>query len=76
MGSSLKDAKRFLSHTSRHTYANPVKAFLNQQFPGKWIGRGGPYRVASQVTRFDPFRFISVGVHKGLGVPNKDAKCG
>jgi hypothetical protein len=23
-------------------YANPVKAFLDQQFPSKWMGKGGP----------------------------------
>jgi hypothetical protein len=31
---------------------------------------------ASQLTTFDPFTFIYVGVHKGIGVPNEAAKCG
>jgi hypothetical protein len=53
-------------------HANPVKAFSEHQFPGKWTGTGGPYRM---VTRFDPFRFLSMGVHKGLGVPKMWANC-
>jgi hypothetical protein len=36
----------------------------------------GSYRMASQVTRFDPCRFLSMGVHKRLGVPNEGARCG
>jgi hypothetical protein len=36
----------------------------------------GSYRMASQVTRFDPFRFLSKRVHNELGVPNNGTKCG
>jgi hypothetical protein len=36
----------------------------------------GSYRMASQVTGFDPFTFLSVGLHKGRGVPNEGARCG
>jgi hypothetical protein len=36
----------------------------------------GSYRMASQATRFDPFRFLSMGVHKTLGVPSEGARCG
>jgi hypothetical protein len=36
----------------------------------------GSYSMATQVTKFDPFRYISVRVHEGLGVPNKGARCG
>jgi hypothetical protein len=32
--------------------------------------------MASQVTRFDSFRFVSVEVLKGLGAPNEGARCG
>jgi hypothetical protein len=34
------------------------------------------YHKSSQVTRFDPCRFLSMGVHKGFGVPNEGARCG
>jgi hypothetical protein len=57
-------------------YANPVKAFVSQQFPGKWIRRWGSYRMDSQVTRFEPFRVLSMGVPKGLVVPVEGARCG
>jgi hypothetical protein len=36
----------------------------------------GSYRMASQVNRYDPFRFLSMGVYKRLGVLNKGARCG
>jgi hypothetical protein len=32
--------------------------------------------VASQITRFDPFRFLSMGVLKGLGIMNEYERCG
>jgi hypothetical protein len=57
-------------------YSSPVKAFLSQQFPGRWIGRRGSYHIISQITRFDFFRFLCVGAPKELGVPNKGAGCG
>jgi hypothetical protein len=36
----------------------------------------GSYCMASQVTTFDSFRFLSLGLHKGLDVPNEGASCG
>jgi hypothetical protein len=36
----------------------------------------GSYRMAFKVTRFDPCRFLSMGVHKRPGVPNEGARCG
>jgi hypothetical protein len=36
----------------------------------------GSYRMASRVTRFDTFRFLSMGINKRLGVPNEGARCG
>jgi hypothetical protein len=56
-------------------YASPVKVCLNQYFPGKWIGRGGPITWPSRSPDLT-FRFLSMRVHKGLGVPNENARYG
>lgn len=45
-------------------YSRPVRDLLDQQFPNRWIGRGGPTRWPARspdLTKIDFF----VGIHKG-----------
>jgi hypothetical protein len=79
METSLKDAEKFpcfLSCTSCCVLCQPSESLswsaVSRQMD--WDGRS--YHKAYQVTRLDPFRFISMRVRQGLGVPNEIARCG
>jgi hypothetical protein len=45
-------------------YASTVKAFLNQQFPGKWIGRRGPIAWPPRSPDLTPLDFFLWGYIK------------
>jgi hypothetical protein len=45
-------------------YANTVKAFLDQQFPGKWIGRRGPITWPPKSPDLTPLDFFLWGYIK------------
>jgi hypothetical protein len=47
-------------------YANTVKAFLNQQFQGKWIGRRGPITWPPRSPDLTPLHFFQWGYIKDL----------
>jgi hypothetical protein len=47
-------------------YANTVKAFLDQQFPGKWIGRRGPIAWSPRSPDLTPLDFFIWGYIKDL----------
>jgi hypothetical protein len=47
-------------------YANTVNAFLDQQFPGKWIGRRGPIAWLPRSPDLTPLDFFLWGYTKDL----------
>jgi hypothetical protein len=66
----------FPARQSSSTLRQHSESFPQSAVSRKMDWEKGSNRMASQVTRFDPFRFLSIGVHKRLGVPNKGARCG
>jgi hypothetical protein len=50
-------------------FAANVRDFLNQEYPNRWIGRGGAQKLACKVTGPYSFRFFSVGPRQKLGLP-------
>jgi hypothetical protein len=51
----------FQGDTAPPYYTNPVKTFLDQQFPGKWIGRGGPITWPCRSPDFTTVHFFLWG---------------
>jgi hypothetical protein len=47
-------------------FANPMKAFLDQQFPGKWIAREGPTAWPPRSQDFSPLDLFLWGYIKDL----------
>jgi hypothetical protein len=69
MGTSLKDAGSFQVSSRARPVARVSTVFRQMDWGGV------SYLMASQVTGFDPFRFFSMGVRRGLGVPNEGLRC-
>jgi hypothetical protein len=54
------------AHFPSSVYAKSVKTFLDQQFPGKWIGRGGPIAWPPRSQELTPLDFFLWGNIKEL----------
>jgi hypothetical protein len=64
---------RFVSRTFSRAQCKSSD-FLNHQFPGKWIRRGGgPIAWPSRSSDLTPLDFFLWGVHKVLGVRSEAA---
>jgi hypothetical protein len=61
---------------SPSTSCQPTESLSWSRVSRQMVWETGSYHTASQVTRFDPFRFLSMEVRKGLCVPNEGGKCG
>lgn len=52
-------------------YARTVRAFLNQMFPRRWMGRGGPYAYPARSPDLTPLDFYLWGKIKDLAYQSR-----
>lgn len=76
---SLKDAETF--RVSLRALSFKCLCEISKNFPRSTVSRQmdwerRSYRMASKVTRIDPFRFLPMGEHKGVGAQSEGARCG
>lgn len=63
---SAEEIERCLFSTGRSTSSrwNKTADFLNENFPQKWIGTGGPFEWPSRTPNLTPLDYFSLGYVK------------
>ena len=51
-------------------YTRHVREFLNESFPNRWLGRGGPHWMATEIARSYTYGLLTLGPHEDLSLRN------
>jgi len=57
------DSKRFLYTSVDYDVGRDVTTFLDETFPGRWVGRGGPTAWPPRSPDLTPLDFFCMGVY-------------
>ena len=63
-------SQMYFQHGAQPHYTRHVREFLNESFPNRWLGRGGPHCMATEIARSYNYGLLPLGPHEDLSLRN------